>query len=285
MAKLRISSTLNLHSYPKEDVAAYVRAGVAFMKRNGFDAMDFPMGLMKTVQGSGSEIIDAAREASETEGIRFEVCHLPFSTKIGQDAAFDARFSADMLRCMDAAKRLGVDYAVLHPNTTTVPAENFNRQAEYDSVMAHLAPFADYAAKIGVNIVVENMRQVPQHYPVHRFCGTPEELCGIADALGIGVCWDFGHAHINGLKQSEALVYVGNRLKVLHVNDNVAWGDDHVPPFCGTVDWKDAMQGLSAIGFNGLFNYEITAGRHPSDTRDAFAQYLLCEARVIMGFM
>ncbi len=38
------------------------------------------------------------------------------------------------------------------------------------------------AAKSVLNIVVENMRQIPQHYPVNRYCGEPEELCEIADA-------------------------------------------------------------------------------------------------------
>ena len=107
----------------------------------------------------------------------------------------------------------------------------------------------------------------------------------MADALGIDVCWDFGHANIGArMKQSDALAVVGKRLKAVHVNDNLAWGDDHVPPFCGTVDWKDAMRGLSAIGYSGLFNYEL-AGRHPSASRGAFADYLRTSAEVLMGFM
>ena len=273
MAKLRVSSTLNLHSGNKENLSVYIRDGLDFMKEIGFDAADFPMGLLSSAQEPWQTVIDEAKEAGEEIGIRFEVCHLPFSTKIGQDPEFDALFSENMLRCIEAAARLGVDYAVMHPNTTTVRRSGYNRLTEYDSVMAHLAPFAEKAAKVGVRLAVENMRPVPREIPVHRYCADPVELCEIADALGIGVCWDFGHAHIAGLKQSEALAYVGKRLKVLHVNDNVGWGDDHVPPFCGTLDWKDAMQGLSAVGFDGLFNYEI-ACRQPAASRPVFSRYL-----------
>jgi len=288
MAKLRISSGINLQPVTdtaKTDAQAYVRTGLEFHKKIGFDAADYPMALMK-IMGDNWEagIADAVR-AGEEIGVKFEICHLPFGVKIGGTAEEVAPFNALMHRSIDAAKMLGVDYAVLHPNTTTVPRVKFDRRAEYDSVMAHLAPFAEHAAKIGLNIVVENMRLVPGNVAVHRYCGEADELCEIADALGIGVCWDFGHAHICGLKQFEALAYVGRRLKVLHVNDNLGLGDDHVAPFFGTVDWADAMKGLGAIGFDGLFNFEIGAGRVPAGAREAFARYLLDAGRELIAMI
>jgi sugar phosphate isomerase/epimerase len=212
---------------------------------------------------------------SEKIGVRFELCHLPFGVKIGGTEEEVAPFNASVHRAIDAAKILGVDFAVLHPNTTTVPRLQFDKQAQYDDVMAHLAPFAEHAAKVGLNIVVENMRPVPQIYPFHRYCSEPEELCAIADALGIGICWDFGHAHIAGLRQSEALNYVGSRLRMLHVNDNFTWGDDHVAPFMGTIDWADAMKGLSNVGFEGLLNFELSATRIPACARESFAHYVI----------
>ena len=144
---------------------------------------------------------------------------------------------------------------------------------------------AEHAEKGKVRIAVENMRVVPAAHPVHRYCQTAEELCRVADTLGFAVCWDFGHAHISGLKQSEALAYVGKRLKVLHVNDNVADDDIHLPPFFGTLDWKDAMQGLAATGFDGLFNYEVAAKRIPASLRESFAAYLVRAAQEIQSYL
>jgi len=133
------------------------------------------------------------------------------------------------------------------------------------------------------------MRVVPNGTPVHRYCQNPDELCDIADALGIGICWDFGHANINakgsGIPQSEALAYVGSRLKVLHVNDNVAEDDLHLPPFIGNTDWKDAMKGLASTGFNGLFNYELGTARIASSLRDDFARYIVDAAKEIMSYL
>ena len=151
--------------------------------------------------------------------------------------------------------------------------------------MSHLSPFVNYANKMNVRIAVENMRVVHKPYPTHRYCQDPDELCDIADALGTAVCWDFGHANIGGLCQSESIKYVGSRLKVLHVNDNTGAYDDHMPPFIGRIDWRDAMKGLSEIGFKGLFNYEIETGRVPASLCDNLAQYLVNAAKEIISYI
>lgn len=285
MNKLRISSSTNLHFGSKNDVSEYIRQELIFQKEMGFDAADFSMDLIEPLGSSWESCIEKAIVDSQIIGLHFEVCHLPYSVRIGRSVEEDARFDKKMYYAIDAAACLGVNYAVVHPNTVTLPIEDFDRCAQYDSVMAHLTPYVEYASKKGVNIVVENMRMVPKHFPVHRYCQDPEELCEIADALGVGVCWDFGHAHINGQRQSEALAYIGSRLKVLHVNDNAAYGDDHIPPFCGTVDWKDAMKGLADIGFAGLFNYEVQTKRVPASVRESFAKYLIGAAQEMMTYL
>lgn len=284
MKKLRICSTNNLHSCSKDDVSEYIRQGLSFQKIMGFDAADFNMRLIETLGACWKPCIEQAIADSQEIGLRFEVCHLPYGVKVGGTSEEVATFDAKMHYAIDAAACLGVDYAVVHPNTITVPLENFERRAQYDSVMTHLAPYVEHASKVGVNIVVENMRMVPKSFPVHRYCQEPEELCEIADALGVGVCWDFGHAHINRQKQSEALAYIGSRLKVLHVNDNTAYGDDHLPPFCGTIDWKDVMKGLKNIGFHGLFNYEIRTHNMPASIRESFAKYLVSSAQEMFSY-
>lgn len=275
MNPVLLCSGLNLHACSMEDPMEYILQGLKMHKRAGMDAADFPLGRLLDAMGENWQPqIENARELAIREGVPFRLCHLPFGVKLGDPEDKVADLSRRIHRAIDAARLLGVDYAVLHPNTTTVPLAEFDPIAHYDGVMAHLAPFAEHAQKAGVKLCVENMRLVHQSYPIHRYCGTPEELCTIADALGIGVCWDTGHAHINGLKQSEALAYVGNRLKMLHINDNFGGDDIHLAPFTGTADWADIMQGLQAIGYAGLLNFELTTGRIPADCRDAFARYV-----------
>lgn len=285
MKKLRVSAQINLTDAPRDNISEYIRRGLLTNKELGFDAADFSMGLLDLSGDGWRPCAERAVVDAEEIGMRFELCHLPFSGRVAKEHEYVPIFNAEMHRAIDAAAVLGVDYAVFHPNTTTIPMKNYSRKAEYDSVMNHLSPFVEHAQKVGVNVVVEIMRYVPHFAPVHRYCQTPDELCDIADALGIGVCWDFGHAHINGIKQSEGIEYVGRRLKVLHVNDNFATEDEHVPPFMGSIDWRDAMQGLSRIGFSGLLNYELSVAKIPPSLRFTYGKYMIEAAQELMSYM
>ena len=287
MKQLRTSSTLYLHHYignPRADVSDYMKRGILFNKKCGFDAIDLPLNLINFNEGDWKPYIDNAMKVADEAGIKIELCHLPYGTKVYSQPEKMPEFSQGVLAGIDAAAYLGVDYAVLHPNTVTLPMTEYDHKAQFKSVVEHIAPLAEHAQKVGVKIVVENTRFVPSHIPSHRYCQNADELCEVADALGIGICWDFGHANIGDFKQSEALEYVGSRLKVIHVNDNLGVGDDHVPPFLGTVDWKDAMKGLDSIGFDGLFNFEVVSRRVPEGVGDAYGRFLIEIARELMSY-
>lgn len=286
MKQMRVSSGLNLHHHSKDHMSDYIKAGILFHKESGFDAIDFGIGLLDLSNDAWLPRAEQAVSDAKEAGIRFELCHLPFIGGGGMKSEEAMRqFDERMHRAIDAAVVIGADYAVLHPTTATMPMKAFDRTEQYDQVMKHLSPYAEHAAKVGLNIVVENMRVHPGAVLTHRYCQTPEELCEIADALGIGVCWDFGHANISGIKQSEGLAYVGKRLKVLHINDNVGMDDEHIPPFTGNVDWRDAMHGLALIDFDGLLNFEISTGKLPASVRKAFAAYLMDSAKELMTYI
>ena len=186
---------------------------------------------------------------------------------------------------LKGAKMLGVGYAVIHPNTTTVEKIKFDEEDSFNSVISYLAPYVERAEREGVKLLVENMRPVNKAGLVHRYCMEPDELCRVADKLGIGVCWDFGHANIAGIRQSRALEYVGSRLKLLHVNDNFAVDDEHLIPFHGNIDWKDAMHGLSLAGYEGLFNFELNTSRLPASVRRTYASHVVEVAQELMTYI
>ncbi|MBE6597066.1 MAG: sugar phosphate isomerase/epimerase [Ruminococcaceae bacterium] len=286
MKKLRVSSPLTLHYHSKEDVSEYIRAGLCFHKEMGFEAADIGVSIFGLNSDDRMAKVERAIADSEEIGIKFEVCHLPFIGGGGaKDEAYMTAFNTAMHNGIDVAAALGVDYAVMHPNATTISMKSFNRKEQYDLVMNHLAPFAEHAAKVGLNVVVENMRVFPGPMLSHRYCQDPDELCDVADALGIGVCWDFGHANISGIKQSEGIAYVGKRLKMVHVNDNGAIDDEHIPPFMGNVDWRDAMHGLALVGYEGLFNFELSTAKLPESVRRSFASYMIDASKELMSYI
>lgn len=278
MKRFLYSSGLVYHANPQKGALAYVQEGMRMLKKIGFDAVDYDTSI-----GLRKEDVEAVRNDMLALNLPFRLCHLPFVAQ--KNGVPGSAFNQVVFNAIDMAKLLEVDYAVIHPNSATLPLEGYNAQEQYDLVAGYLAPFAEYAHKVGVNIVLENMRTVHQAYPAHRYCANPDELCKVADALGMGICWDTGHAHITGLKQSEALSHIGNRLKMVHLNDNFGGDDIHLAPFMGSADWKDIMEGLSAIGFEGLLNFELSTGRIPASAREAFGKYVIEAAKELETYM
>ncbi|MBQ6824524.1 MAG: sugar phosphate isomerase/epimerase [Clostridia bacterium] len=281
---MKTSSWFNFHACPKTDMDAFLQEGILSHKRIGFDGINFDLCCVGALDESLDTRLERFLQLARENELEIPVAHLPFVTqKVGLPD--DPAFQTKMYRAIDCAKMLGVGYAVVHPNSTTVPLEGYDRAAEFENVMGHLGPFVEYAKKQGVQIVIENMRIVHKGYPVHRFGASPEELCAVADALDIGICWDTGHANITGLKQSEALACVGSRLKMLHINDNMADDDIHLAPFCGNIDWADVMQGLKAIGFEGYLNFEVSTARVPHACREAYGNYVHSTAAALENLM
>lgn len=286
MKKLLKSSYLNLHSFPLDDQSLYIRKGLELFKETGFDAASIVTKTLIPADQQWQPVVEQALKDAVELGIPFTDCHLPyFSTKVNTDPVYAEECNKNMYTALDIAKALQVKTAVLHPNCATVTVRTFNKQSAYDAAMTHLSPYAEYAAKIGVDVIIENTRLVPGIRQSCRYCQGPEELCELADALGFGVCWDFGHANLAGLKQSEALAYVGKRLKAIHIHDNNGADDDHTAPFMGTVDWVDAMHGLALAEFDGRLNYELTTSRVPAEFRKEYAKYLVAAADQLMEYI
>lgn len=281
--KLRICSG-TLARFKGDDVLDNIRRGFDFQKEMGFEALDFE--LNRYTKLLGDRVIEAAEAAlaySQQIGLPIELCHLPFRTDADREP--DEHFFGRMYHAIDCAKLLNVTCAAIHPDSSALPVEGYDIRKQHERATRILAPSVEYAQKNGVKLAVENMRPLFLEVPTHRYCQTAEELCDVADEMGIGVCWDFGHGNIAGLKQSEALAYIGRRLKMIHINDNHAMQDVHLLPWTGNIDWADAMQGLAAIGYNGLFNFELNSSRVPPELCEAYARYTIAAAEKLLELM
>lgn len=71
----------------------------------------------------------------------------------------------------------------------------------------------------------------------------------------LGVCWDTGHANIEGSQYREILA-LGDTLKAVHINDNRGERDEHILPFAGTASMDEVMQALADVHFDGYFTME-----------------------------
>jgi sugar phosphate isomerase/epimerase len=161
-------------------------------------------------------------------------------------------------RSLTAARRMHIPVIAVHP--ISVSGENGYSCAR--SLAANrelLLRCQEWCGPDGPRIAVENM--VPAQDGL-RFGVLPEHLLNLLDALNdpsFGICWDFGHAHLAGLSQPDALALTGSRLIALHVNDNLGDRDMHFSPYQGTIDWSSAMRALKKTGYEGDLTFEVIA--------------------------
>jgi sugar phosphate isomerase/epimerase len=78
----------------------------------------------------------------------------------------------------------------------------------------------------------------------------------VADAAGLGICLDFGHAHIGG-DLVDAVETVSEHVIATHVHDNRGRLDDHLPPFDGSIDWPGVLTAVQKVGYEGALIFEV----------------------------
>jgi sugar phosphate isomerase/epimerase len=76
------------------------------------------------------------------------------------------------------------------------------------------------------------------------------------DRPDVGICLDFGHAHLDG-DLMDTIDVVSEHLAAVHVHDNRGRADDHLVPFEGTIDWPSALTGIQKVGYDGPLMLEI----------------------------
>lgn len=190
-------------------------------------------------------------------------------------------------RGIEASAMLGVPVTVLHP--IEPPGANGNLALCLEKNREYFKRKADYAAKFGVKLALENMlsnfRFDGSTY--WRYCTTPEQLMELVEAVNmpnVGICYDIGHAHYMRGNVPPELRMVKDHLLCLHVHDNDRWNDSHLLPYQGTVNWEEICRTLPEIGYTGDFTLEIANAvsrmprqLQPNALRSAFevAQYLV----------
>ncbi len=281
--KLRIGASSRFHTkHPKGSFT--VTEMIEHFHRVGFQGIDFDI---ETVPGMGADwkrIIGGAAELAAKYDILMDYGHLPFK-KIKVNGREDKeQFKKNMLLSIEAAGFAGIKHAVIHPigalDALPEDAEKtFQKNIEYHT------PFVEHAIKHGVKLAFENMRSPLEKEGHHRFGSTAAEILRLSEYFDMENCWDFGHANTTGLVQSEELRLLKGRLTVLHVNDNHAGDDEHLMPFLGTIDWIDAMKGLSAAEYKGVFNFETKTFRMPLEVRDEIARYCLRVGEYLTGLL
>lgn len=179
--------------------------------------------------------------------ISHDFIHAPFGhiNDMWLDREEGEQMCADLIASIDRCALLNIPICVLHlssgenpPSITDVGRHRYTELVEY-------------AAKKNVKIAFENLR---------KLANLAWAMEAFADCEHVGFCWDTGH-ELCFTPGVEFMPLFGKRLLCTHVHDNrgIRFGDDHMLPFDGTLNWNRFAEHIRNSGYNGTLMLEVTS--------------------------
>ena len=156
------------------------------------------------------------------------------------------------------ARHVPFQYLVTHigvPLTEATSVADNQRAAARRSVEDLVALAAQVNVRVAIEVIPNPLSSASDLLDLIE-----EEL----DGLDVGICLDYGHAHLMG-DVGEAIETVSGHLLTTHVHDNGGKRDDHLVPFAGTIDWDAAMMSTQKIGYDGILMLEVGDTGDPVD--------------------
>lgn len=209
------------------------------------------------------------RSIADSCGVSFRQAHAPVPSSKG-DAVFDEAVKQKILRTMEAAAFLGIEYIIVHPKQHLPYREN--REYLFDESVEFYKSLLPYCEGWGIKICTENMWQRNKSTRVieESVCAPPEEFRDMIDAVGspfLTGCLDLGHCGLVGQDPARAVRVLGHdRVSALHVHDVDLVEDSHTIPFGGKLDWDSITTALAEIDYKGDFTFEPNGYFHNTPT-------------------
>lgn len=257
------------------------REALALAKKMGADAVDFSLlyydgGLYLRGDDAVAAEMRAIRSYADEIGIEIGQTHgriNGFRNDPEHDAAVLHNARLDCL----ATSLLGAPYCVMHTVSTihmgTDADPALMHRINYD-MFTGILPFAkQYGVKIATETFGDatGLNACDFFGNINEFIKAFESVAAVDDLADyFCVCMDTGHTNkatrFNGNpKVADAIRMLGNKIQVLHLNDNDTFTDQHKIPMTGTVDWADTFAALDEIGYNGNYNMEIVLTHFGAD--------------------
>ena len=171
------------------------------------------------------------------------------------DATVRARAVAETELAAQIARRIPVNVLVTHvglPRSQSSDAPADSRGAALRSIEEVQRVAGPLGVRIAVEVIPNELSRAGSL--VHFVENELDEL----DGHPVGICLDFGHAHLGG-DLLDAIDTVSEHVITTHVHDNRGRTDDHLVPFDGTIDWPAALTAVQKVGYEGALLFEIAS--------------------------
>lgn len=242
MNKYRVGKSVQL-SYDFENELKRI-------KEAGFDSVDFDLCKFWPDREKELELyksMDAGLKVLEQSGLYFNGVHVSFGDNWDISAVDESKRVAvvqqvkDIFSVCDPYKPYCY---VLHGSFE--PIEDEERETKINQLIKSLRELKDLtSAQVCVEVL-----------PRTCLCNTSAETAYIADKAGVGVCMDVNH--LLQEKTEDAIRVLGNRIKTTHISDYDHVNERHWLPGEGDINWGAVLQALEEIGYDGVWNYEVS---------------------------
>lgn len=232
------------------------------MKEYGFDSVDFGMAntdsAYYTLPEEESDALLLRHKAlAEEAGVVINQVHGPWRYPPEDDTEENrAERFEKMSRSIRMTALLGCKYWVIHPIMPfgTHDIEIGKEKETWELNVEFFKKLLPVAKEYGVTICFENM-------PMLDFSiAKPVDILRFVEEMNdenFEVCLDTGHVSVfRELSIGEETRRLGDRIKVLHVHDNLRTRDHHMLPYFGQMPWDEFITALKDIDYKGVFSLE-----------------------------
>ena len=184
--------------------------------------------------------------------------HLPINKFFQSSEIWDYDKEQQIKDAIRAMSYLGAKWGALHPMSSTNFGYDVDR-AMHDNI-ERIKTYLEVADKYNVGVALENIPVFPDCPQYKFFTSDYKDHCEIVDrinAKNFGICWDFGHSNLMKYDHKEVLEYVGDRIKIIHMHDNIGLCDMHSCPGTGLIKWEELLPVLKKHGFCGPLTFEV----------------------------
>ena len=236
--------------------------------------LDYCVGEGRLLDGDNwREKVMALRKKADAMGIIYTHSHAPGNAGTRSEA---------QMRAFEAAALLGAGYIVVHP-IHEIGGQIITDDAEFIRINREATlPLLPIAERLGLIILSENIMWGSSIHPKNIV-----DLVKAVDSPYFGWCFDTGHANCYGITPS-----ILRELDVvplsLHIQDThgPGYGDEHLLPGDGNIDWKEFLHILRDIGYRGEMVLEAHHQSYnaPDEEKDAILTELLRRAEKMLAY-
>ena len=197
-------------------------------------------------------------------GMKYTQAHAPYGGECHSELMF---------RSFEVCRILGIKQMVVHPVWRDLENRILQDETEFMKINVEaMKPLLEVAEANDVVILCENLLWGASIYP--------KNISNLVEAISSPYfqwCWDIGHSHCMGISP-QRLRTVTQIPKSLHIHDNHGIGqDEHLFPGDGTMDWKEILDILNVIGYEGDLVMEAhhQSIQTPDEQRERILETLL----------